>query len=59
MLFGLGNPGGVINILTKRLLAKQAASLNLEGGDLDMFRSVNDVTGPVFHTSSLFVYSPA
>jgi len=48
VLFGFGNPGGVINILTKRPLAKQTTSLTFEGGDFDLFRSVIDATGPVF-----------
>lgn len=47
VLFGFGNPGGVINIMTKRPLRKQTTMLTLEGGDFDLFRSVVDVTGPV------------
>lgn len=47
VLFGFGNPGGVINILTKKPLAKQQAVLTLEGGDFDLFRTTIDATGPL------------
>jgi len=47
VLFGFGNPGGVINILTKKPLAKQQTVLTLEGGDFDLFRATIDATGPL------------
>ena len=47
VLFGFGSPGGVINILTKKPLAKQQTVLTLEGGDFDLFRTTIDSTGPL------------
>jgi iron complex outermembrane receptor protein len=47
VLFGFGNPGGVINIITKKPLNKQRTSVTLEGGDFDLFRGTIDVTGPL------------
>ncbi|MBX3738565.1 TonB-dependent siderophore receptor [Oleiharenicola sp. Vm1] len=47
VLFGFGNPGGVINIITKKPLNKQRTSVSLEAGDFDLFRGTIDVTGPL------------
>lgn len=47
VLFGFGNPGGVINIITKKPLNKQRTSVTLEAGDFDLFRGTIDVTGPL------------
>jgi len=47
VLFGFGNPGGVINIITKKPLNKQRSSVTLEAGDFDLFRGTIDVTGPL------------
>lgn len=47
VLFGFGNPGGVINILTKKPLTKQQTVLTLEGGDFDHFSTTIDSTGPL------------
>ena len=47
VLFGFGNPGGVINIITKKPLPKQQTSVTVEGGDFDLFRGVLDATGPL------------
>lgn len=48
VLFGFGNPGGVINLLTKRPQAMAGYSLSAEYGSYDHKRAVFDATGPVF-----------
>lgn len=47
VLFGFGNPGGVINILTKKPLAKPAYALSAEYGSFDHRRLTLDATGPL------------
>lgn len=47
VLFGFGNPGGVINVITKKPLSKQRTSVTLDAGDFDLFRGTVDVTGPL------------
>lgn len=48
VLFGFGNPGGVINLITKRPQTKARYSLSAEYGSYDRKRAVLDATGPVF-----------
>jgi len=48
VLFGFGNPGGVINLITKRPQTKTGYSLSAEYGSYDRKRAVFDATGPVF-----------
>jgi iron complex outermembrane recepter protein len=47
VLFGFGNPGGVINIITKKPLNTQRSSVTLEAGDFELFRGTIDLTGPL------------
>lgn len=47
VLFGFGNPGGVINILTKKPLSKTALSVSAEYGSFDHRRVSVDATGPL------------
>lgn len=47
VLYGTSNPGGLINLVDKRPLSKQQATLSLTGGSYDFYRGVFDVTGPV------------
>ncbi len=47
VLFGFGNPGGVVNILTKKPLPKPSYSLSAEYGSFDHRRLTLDATGPI------------
>ncbi len=47
VLFGFGNPGGVLNMLTKRPLSKPGYAITAEYGSYDSKRVVVDATGPV------------
>lgn len=47
VLFGFGGPGGVINVLTKKPLAKPAYSFSAEYGSFDHRRLTVDATGPL------------
>lgn len=47
VLFGFGGPGGVVNILTKKPLAKPETSLSAEYGSFNHRRFTIDSTGPL------------
>ena len=46
-LYGNSDPGGTINLVTKKPLAQKESEINLSGGTWDHFRAEGDVTGPV------------
>lgn len=46
-LYGNCDPGGTINLVTKKPLAANQAEFNLYQGSWDHFRATADVTGPV------------
>src|SRR5262249_26756851 len=46
-LFGRGEPGGTVNIITKKPLFKQQGSLALSGGRYGNYRAEGDFTGPL------------
>ena len=46
-LYGNCDPGGTINLVTKKPLAKNEGSINISGGSWDHFRAQGDVTGPL------------
>lgn len=49
-LYGRGEPGGTINISTKKPLFKAANTLELSAGSFDVYRAAIDSTGPLSET---------
>jgi iron complex outermembrane receptor protein len=52
-LYGNCDPGGTINLVTKKPLDKNEAEVNIAAGSWDHFRAQTDITGPVNKTKSL------
>lgn len=52
-LFGLGNPGGLVNVITKRPTAEPFGELELEVGNFDHFEGKFDLSGPVGGSESM------
>lgn len=46
-LFGRGEPGGTVNLITKRANFEKSGELKLSAGSFDMFRTDFDWNGPV------------
>lgn len=46
-LYGNGDPGGTINLVTKKPLKRQQSEINIYGGTWDHFRISADNTGPL------------
>lgn len=46
-LYGNGDPGGTINLVTKKPLREKHSELNIFGGSWDHFRALADHTGPL------------
>jgi iron complex outermembrane receptor protein len=46
-LFGRGEPGGTVNIITKKPQFTQAGSFTVSGGRYDTYRAEGDYTGPL------------
>jgi len=53
ILFGRNEPGGVINMVTKRPLATPYYSLQQQFGSFDLYRTTADATGPITKDDSL------
>jgi len=49
-LYGRGEPGGIVNITTKKPLFLPAFSAELSGGSFNSMRSAIDLTGPITQT---------
>ena len=47
VLFGLGNPGGSINIVTKQPLSEPFYAIDATAGNLSFYRGAVDLTGPL------------
>ena len=47
ILYGLNEPGGMVNVITKQPLATPYYSVNQQFGSYDMYRTTVDATGPV------------
>jgi len=54
LLYGRLEPGGMINVVTKRPLETSHYSLQQQFGSFEMFRTTFDATGPVLRDGSLF-----
>ncbi|NOT21732.1 MAG: TonB-dependent siderophore receptor [Nitrospiraceae bacterium] len=53
ILYGLVEPGGMINVLTKQPLATPYYSLNQQFGSYDFYRTTMDATGPLTKDDTL------
>lgn len=53
VLYGAGNPGGVVNYISKQPLATTQHKVSLTGGNYDFGRLVLDSTGPVNQNPNL------
>ena len=49
-LYGRGEPGGTVNITTKKPLFKPRYEVGLSAGSFDMYRATADLTGPLSET---------
>ncbi|BCA56535.1 Ferrichrome-iron receptor [Nitrospira sp. KM1] len=47
VMYGLGDPGGIINIVTRKPLPDAAYSANVTLGNFNLYRSELDATGPL------------
>ena len=52
-LYGNCDPGGTINLVTKKPLEKNESEINIYGGSWDHFRSQVDFTGPLNKSKTL------
>jgi iron complex outermembrane receptor protein len=55
-LYGNCDPGGTINLVTKKPLATNKAELNFSGGTWNHFRAQGDITGPVNKSKTLLYW---
>ncbi len=53
ILYGITEPGGLINMITKKPQYVQSGSLNLQAGDYSTYRAEFDVTGPLSEGSGV------
>ncbi|WP_426993591.1 TonB-dependent siderophore receptor [Methylomonas sp. CM2] len=53
LLYGMTNPGGVVNYITKKPLATPYYSLQQQFGSYDLYRTTVDATGPISDDKSL------
>lgn len=53
MIYGRLEPGGMINVVTKKPLEASHYSLQQEFGSYDLFRTTLDATGPITRSGSL------
>lgn len=47
VLYGFNQPGGVINLVTKKPQAERASAVTVAGGTWDRYRILADLTGPL------------
>ena len=52
-LYGNGDPGGAVNLVTKKPLQQKGSEINLFGGSWDHFRITGDNTGPLNKSKTL------
>jgi len=53
MLYGLMEPGGVVNVVTKKPLLEYANTVEQQFGSFDWYRTTLDSTGPILEDRSL------
>ncbi len=52
-LYGNCDPGGTINLVTKKPLSEQGGEINFSGGSWNHYRSSGDITGPLNKSKTL------
>ena len=52
-LYGNSDPGGTINLVTKKPLAQKGGSIEFSGGKWDHYRIQGDITGPLNRNKTL------
>ena len=52
-LYGNGDPGGTINLVTKKPLSQKESEINISGGSWNHFRITGDNTGPINKSKTL------
>ena len=52
-LYGNCDPGGTINLVTKKPLQKTESEINIYGGSWNHFRAEGDITGPINQSKTL------
>ncbi len=52
-LYGNSDPGGTINLVTKKPLAQKKSEIELSGGTWDHYRVQGDITGPLNRNNTL------
>lgn len=55
VLYGAGQPGGLVNYITKRAQPEPFAEGTITAGSFGFFRTTADVNGPAFDSDRLFV----
>lgn len=53
VLFGQGEPGGIVNLVSKRPLEEPFYEVSFTAGSFDTYRSAVDLTGPLNETGSV------
>jgi iron complex outermembrane recepter protein len=53
VLYGNCDPGGTINLVTKKPLANNESEINISGGTWNHFRAQGDITGPLNKSKTL------
>ena len=53
VMYGQGNPGGIINMISKRPVFERFGEVGVQGGSFDTFGGFFDVGGPVSEDSDL------
>ena len=55
-LYGNCDPGGTINLVTKKPLPTQEAAISFGGGSWDHYRATGDITGPHQQQNKTLLY---
>ena len=53
VLYGRAEPGGIVNVVTKKALPEFAANLAFQTGSFDFYRALADVGGPIGNDTGL------
>ncbi len=53
VLYGMGDPGGIVNLVTKKPLSDPSYSMNATFGNYDFYRTELDATGPLNASKTL------
>lgn len=53
VLYGRAEPGGIVNVITKKASPEPSFNLALQGGSFDFFRGLADIGGPIGEDTGL------